>query len=376
MPLFDVLEPAIDPKNRITFLLDWELTMKCNLDCTYCSSGIFGGHDNTTQHPNKDECLRAIDFMFAYADLYMSLKPQGIRYVVLNVYGGEALHHPDIVEILSTIQTKYQPYSDRWNLTVTTTTNAIVTEKKLKNIIPYIDEFTVSYHSDSSPKQKQQFRENLLEIRKSGRRMKCIVMMNNQDLDFSDAQDMINWLIQHNINFLPKQCDDRSSNTNNYNQQQIVWFNKWFKTQGELDSVLSTKSNQSVNLSDTGRACCGGRKLCQDQNYKNKNIYILDNKFTDWYCSVNHFFLYVKQVNGDIYVNKDCKMNFNGQVAPIGNLNLTDQLLLDLEEKINTNTLPIIQCKKHTCYCGLCAPKTKGLEDYKQIMKKYQKEKL
>jgi hypothetical protein len=25
---FETLEPAVDPNNRITFLLDWELTMK------------------------------------------------------------------------------------------------------------------------------------------------------------------------------------------------------------------------------------------------------------------------------------------------------------------------------------------------------------
>jgi hypothetical protein len=63
--------------------------------------------------------------MFEYADQYMQRKPNGLKYVVLNVYGGESLHHPDIVEILAQIQPKYQPYADRWHLTVTTTTNAI-----------------------------------------------------------------------------------------------------------------------------------------------------------------------------------------------------------------------------------------------------------
>ena len=32
------IEPAIDPANKISFLLDWEITLRCNLDCSYCSS--------------------------------------------------------------------------------------------------------------------------------------------------------------------------------------------------------------------------------------------------------------------------------------------------------------------------------------------------
>jgi MoaA/NifB/PqqE/SkfB family radical SAM enzyme len=95
--------------------------MKCNLNCSYCSSGLHGGHDNSTRHPPKDKCIRALEFMFEYADHYMQHKPNGLKYVVLNVYGGEALHHPDIVEILSQIQEKYQPYRDRWRLTVSNT---------------------------------------------------------------------------------------------------------------------------------------------------------------------------------------------------------------------------------------------------------------
>ena len=166
MPAFEVLEPAIDPNNRISFLLDWELTLKCNLDCSYCGSG----HDNSTSHPSKDECIKSLEFMFEYVDLYMNTKPKGIRYVILNVYGGESLHHPDIVEILSQIQEKYQPYQDRWHLTVTTTTNAILSHKKLSNILPYIDEFTVSYHAENTDKQKQQFKDNLLIIAQSGKR--------------------------------------------------------------------------------------------------------------------------------------------------------------------------------------------------------------
>jgi pyruvate-formate lyase-activating enzyme len=372
---FSVLEPAIDPNNRISFLLDWELTMKCNLDCSYCAVGTYGGHDNSTKHPPISECLSALDFMFAYVDLYMNTKPQGIRYVILNVYGGESLHHPDIINILSQIREKYQPYTDRWHLTVTTTTNAIISNKKLKQIIPFIDEFTVSYHSESTEKQKQQFKNNLLTIADSGRRQKCVVLMHQQKNLFQDATDMITWLTKNGIKILPKQLDGDGGVDGDrlYGQQQVQWFNKFYsvKTFGHPKSLLQNK--EESHLTDVGRACCGGRQTCINQNYKQRHFYV-ENKFPDWYCSVNHFFLFVKQVNGEIYVNKDCKMNFEGQVGPIGHLENTDLILSKLKMQLDNNTLPIIQCKKYNCLCGLCAPKAKNLDTYQSIMEKYQKD--
>lgn len=375
MSTFDVLEPAIDVNNRISFLLDWELTMKCNLDCTYCGTGIYGGHDNSTKHPPLQECLKALDFMFAYTDLYMQTKPSGIKYVILNVYGGESLHHPDIVEILSQVKQKHQPYANRWHLTVTTTTNAIVSSKKLEQIIPYIDEFTVSYHAENTAKQKQQFQDNLLTIANAGRRQKCVIMMHSDPVLFQDCCEMIDWLETNNIRYLPKQLDHLLSQKQfNYQSQQVEWFDKFYsaKTNTVQTDLLKNKmTSQTLDLADTGRGCCGGRQMCKNNDYKSR-VFFVENKFPDWYCSVNHFFLYVKQVNGEIYVNKDCKMNFDGQVAPIGHLSNCDQLLNTVREQIKNNSMPIIQCKKYNCFCGLCAPKAKNLDTYKSIMKKYQ----
>lgn len=375
---FDILEPAIDPNNRITFLLDWELTMKCNLDCSYCATDLYGGHNNTTKHPPLNECLDTIGFMFKYVDLYMQTKPKGIRYVILNVYGGESLHHPDIITILEQVRKEYLRYQDSWNLTVTTTTNAIVSKKKLLKIIPLIDEFTVSYHTDNTDKQKNQFKENLLTIKESGRRQKCIVLMHSDPVLFEDSQNMIEWLKQADIKHLPRQLDhSRKEHRFKYGTQQVTWFNDLYKSKSynaeSMDlTELTTESDELVPLANVGRACCGGRSLCKDGDYKSRNFFV-SNKFPDWYCSVNHFFLYIKQINGEIFVNKDCKMNFHGEVGPIGNLKNTEELLNSTREQLSSNTMPIIQCKKSKCVCGLCAPKAKELKDYQQIMKKYQR---
>lgn len=335
--------------------------MKCNLDCSYCPSDLYGGHDNSQRHPPLEDCLRTIDFMFEYADTYMNNKIKGIKYVILNVYGGESLHHPNIVEILSVLRERYQPYQDRWHLTVTTTTNAIIAPHRLDQIIPFIDEFTVSYHTENTAEQKQQFRNNLLKIQSVGVRQKCIVLMHSEPDKFADAQTMITWLNDHSIKHLPRQLDHDPALDFNYNKQQVVWFEGLYKK--SLDHAVMRENK--ADLADTGRACCGGRLLCANQNYRDSQKFVT-NKFPGWYCSVNHFFLYIKQVNGEVYVNKDCKMNYDGSVGPIGNLNNIEPILQQAKNP------GIIQCAKARCVCGVCAPKASDLDTYKSIMRKYE----
>jgi len=373
MPEFECLEPAIDPANRISFLLDWELTMKCNLDCSYCATGLYGSHDNSSRHPPVDQCLDTVDFMFAYVDLYMSHKPKGIRYVILNVYGGESLHHPHIVEILEKVhQVWQQQYQNRWHLTVTTTTNAIVSKKKLQKIIPLIDEFTVSYHSENTDDKKDLFKSNLQDIRDQGRRIKCVILMHPEPELFQDSQAMIEWCQQNNIKHLPRQLDHAPKVIDfNYYPEQVVWFDRFYKHKSyNVQQHMDLEADQArTNLSDVGRACCGGRSLCKDQSYKSRDFYVA-NQFPDWYCSVDEFFLYIKQRNGEIYTNKDCKMDFNAKVGPIGNLSDTESLLATARERL-VNRGPAIRCKKTQCWCGLCAPKAKHQDTFNHIMEKY-----
>lgn len=370
---FTTLEPKIDTNNRITFLLDWELTLKCNLDCTYCSTGLYGGHDNTTKHPPLDKCLETLDFMFRYADLYMSIKPKGIKYVILNVYGGESLHHPDIIEILMKVREKYKEYENRWHLTVTTTTNAIVSDKKLDKIIPLIDEFTCSYHSENTERQKLQFKKNLITIKEQGKRVKSVILMHSEYNLFKDSQEMINWCLDNDIQYLPRQLDHPVDYTQfNYSTNQVIWLQNFYreKTRNSDHMVKIVKRNDRFDMSDSGRACCGGRTLCHSQSDRQSKFFV-ENKFPDWYCSVNEFFVYVKQVTGEIFVNKDCMMNFDGTVGPIGILKESNKLLEWTKKNLEHKTMPVIQCKKTTCFCGLCAPKAATREEFDNLIEKY-----
>lgn len=374
MIAFESLEPAIDPSNRITFLLDWELTLKCNLDCSYCRTGLYGGHDNSTSHPPVDECFKTIEFMYQYVDLYMNTKPKGLRHVVLNVYGGESLHHPNIVEILKQCRSTYQElYQHRWSLTITTTTNAVVSTRRFQEIIELIDEFTCSYHAESSEKQKQLFKDNVLSIQAAGKRVKCIVLM-HPDL-FEDSQDLAAWCKDHNINHLTRQLDHAPDVTKfNYSEKQVQWFESLYKSKSfKSESTVELKQVQDkIDLADSGRACCGGRQLCQDGNQRSRQFFV-NNKFPDWYCSVNEFFVSIKQLTGEIFVNKDCKMNFDGGVGAIGTLQQGQALLDWTRDNLSNNTMPIIQCKKRRCFCGLCAPKAQDVDAFKSLMRKYRK---
>lgn len=373
MPDFDTLEPAIDPNNRITFLLDWELTMKCNLDCAYCPTGTYGSHDNSTRHPNKDRCFKSVDFMLAYADLYMQYRPRGLKYVILNVYGGESLYHPDIIEILEYARQAYRQYQDRWHLTVTTTTNAIVSDSRMVKILPLIDEFTVSYHAEITDKQQEQFKKNVLAIKEFGNRLKCVIMMHATPGLFEKSQDMVNWCNEHGIKNLPKQIDHALSDTEfNYTVEQVRWFDAFYsnKTYRTNDNIIKINSQNTIDLSDTGRACCGGRCLNKDSDRSSKHFFV-ENNFQGWYCSVNQFFLFVKQLTEEIFVNKDCKMSFQNSVGPIGDLDHSDKLLRWTETQLANETIPVIRCQKQRCFCGLCAPKSRSIETFHKIMEKY-----
>ena len=354
---------GLDPSAPPSFLLDWELTKKCNLDCSYCAIGEFGGHDNSTQHPPLDECIKSIDFMYRYVDLYMQYRKESNRKVVLNVYGGESLVHPDILKILDSVQEKYQQYKERWELTVTCTTNAIVGDRMWSKIIPHIDEFIVSYHPENIAKQKEQYKKNILELKRLNRRFKCVMLMHNDREMFADVERMVEFCKQNDLPYFLKRLDNKED--------------KWAYT-GTQFNKINTNFSEEVDTSDEkvlsitqGRACCGGRKMCVNGNYKENLTYINKQGFKDWYCSVNWYFLFLRQYNGKVYSStKDCLTNVTtNRVEPLGNINNYQVMLETLKTQLETNSMPVIKCVKDICVCGYCAPKADTQEEINELLK-------
>lgn len=373
------LEPAINPNARPTFLLDWELTLKCNLDCSYCPDNPdSGGHWSDAKHPPVTECLNTIDFMFEYVNLYMKYKPKWTRAVVLNVYGGESLLHPNIVQILEAVKEKYKKYCDLWPLKITCTTNATVGTRTFEKVHKHIDEFTFSYHCESLDKHKETFKKNVLLLKENNKDLKCIILMHGDHSYWPELLDVIEFCKDNNINYLPRQIDGEINST--YNIEQIDWFKKFYvqntaqkSRETQTNNIIASDklNNNEVALSSVGRACCGGRSMCANKNLKEPLFYVLDNNFKNWHCSVNWFFLFIKQHNRKIYTNKDCKMNFDGEIAPIGHLDQSQLLLNETRKNLENNNMPVIECKKDRCVCGLCAPKALTRSDFDDIMNKH-----
>jgi hypothetical protein len=305
--------------------------------------------------------------MYSYVDLYMPIKPRNLQGVVLNVYGGESLYHPHIVDILT--QARQRHHGRTWPLTITTTTNAVVPRRKIRELAPLVDEFTVSWHTEARSSQHDLVRANMLELRDQGIRLKCVILM-HPDL-FEAAEEHIEWCQQNSIRYLVRQLDNAQSDRRfDYTVSRIHWFQNLYQSRNHQTLTQLSVPGDRVDLAAQGRSCCGGRSLCTNQNLRQRHSFV-GNQFRDWYCSVDEFFLFVKQVTGEVFVNKDCKMNFDGSVSPIGYLDRAHELLARTKARLSDPNRMPMRCAKNRCECGLCAPKARNLDIYHEIMEKY-----
>jgi pyruvate-formate lyase-activating enzyme len=366
---------ALQPTNVPSFLLDWEITKFCNLNCTYCGTDIHhGGHNNETEHPALAQCLHTIDFMYKYVDLYMNKKKPSQRKVILNIYGGESLLHPDIVQIIQACRDKYQKdYNNKWFLTITCTTNGIIGSNQWAKIASLIDEFTLSYHAETLEKQKQQFFKNALYLSKQNKKFKCVIMMHNNEAMFEECQKAINFCELNNIRYVAKPLDNEEMQWQ-YSQTQFktlktFWINSVSSKQKvEYTKQLDNVANNQGSSINQGRPCCGGRKLSLNGDLKSSVSFVPAQGFRGWYCSVNWFFLFVQQITGLVYTNKDCRTSTSGKVEPLGKLSEYEKILDQLQSQLDSPEPPIIQCVKDICMCGFCAPKAQKSEDYKKLL--------
>ena len=350
MPDFDTLVPADIPM----FHVEWETTLKCNLDCSYCGDG----HDNKSSHPSLDDSIKTIDFILEYVERYTRNKPDNQKHVNLNVFGGESFFHPNIKEILEHADKQRKKY-DGFTFNISTITNAVVGPTQWKEIVPLLDYFTVSYHAEANNKQKRMLRNNILHLKEQDKKFHVSIMMHPDH--WQDCENMIGWCKEQNVSYNARQIDHSWLDLRfNYSREQ-----KAFLT-GKKESTILERAGALIkggfDLSSEGRKCCGGGLLCANNTVCD---YVKGNNFKGWHCSVNEFFLYIRQVTGEVFTNKDCKMNFDGSVGPIGYLSDTKSIL-DRIGKTDT-----IICKKKSCWCGLCAPKAKSQKDYEIIMKDF-----
>ena len=115
-----------------TIKIEWNLGKRCNLDCAYCPEYI---HDNHSPHTDIDVLKQTVAVLNALD------KP-----VRLSLTGGEPSVHPQIEELLETINAADNIV---W---LSMTTNATRTGKWYVDQSKYIDQYVFSLHYEKNSK--------------------------------------------------------------------------------------------------------------------------------------------------------------------------------------------------------------------------------
>ena len=354
------LESAYHPKDKMSFLIDWLVTLKCNYDCAYCGIGP-SGHDNSTAHPSYDRSIVMLDQMYQYADVVLQHKKITFKDVVMNIYGGESIYHPDIVRLIKKSSDMYLPYKDKWRLRRRITTNGTASEKIWKSICEHIEGFTMSYHSTGPDKLKKLFKINLKYLSDIKKEHDLIVCMYPTKDHWHDCIEFLRWAKDTGINARPKMLDGPLGV---YKKEHLRDLEE-FIDQSELKDWDIDQKADTQN-----RGCCGGRKMCVNRNLKDYQFIVPrgEDGFKGWHCAANQFFLHGNNVNGLYYTNKDCRVRLDGKTGAIANVETMPKYIEDLKRQ---NKLPTLVCAQKTCRCGTCAPKSIYKENLTDILKIY-----
>jgi hypothetical protein len=126
-----------------------------------------------------------------------------------------------------------------------------------------------------------------------------------------------------------------------------------------------SEENKELGLK-IGRPCCGSRTMCLSKDGEDRKSKFVD--FKGWHCSVNWFFMHIEQQTDSVFHHQTCQAQFGQTRGPIGKLSEGDRILAELKQRLESGTMPTIICPKHTCGCGLCAPKASTKENYEKVI--------
>jgi len=356
------IEPAYHPNQKMSFLVDWLVTLKCNYDCAYCPIGPTG-HDNSTKHPPVEQSLMMLDQMYEYVDVIMSHKKNASKEVIMQMLGGEVIYHPNVIELMKHSSERYQPYKDKWRLKRRLTTNGTASEKIWTAICDHIEGITMSYHSTGPDKLKKLFKNNIEYLSDIKKEHDLIVCMYPDKLHWRDCVDFLQWAKDKGLNARPKILDGPLG----------VYTEEHLK---DLSEFINPEELKEWDINKRGleqaRGCCGGRKMCFDRQLKKHQTLVPRGieGFRGWHCSANQFFLHGNNVTGNYYTNKDCRVRLDGTTGAIAD---TTSMSSYIDEMRKQQVLPTLVCAQSECACGTCAPKSVAKKDLIDILKIYNK---
>lgn len=341
---------AIRLPNPERIMITWDTGRRCNFDCSYCEATR---HDNRSAPHSYEELLRTFEFVKKYT---------GDQLVNINFTGGEPTVNPafwQLAEHINNTETRFR---------LSLTTNGAWHPKNTDRIAKWFEGVTVSYHTEGHPTLKKQTLDNIDLLYKKGLWLQVNVMLHvdNWDEGVQVCEDLKSAGIRHNPRpigdgaiqrkgWFKDTNGDMRRTSHDYTEEQQDWFYEYV---GSKRSSAGTKQGTQL-----GRKCCGGRCVQGKVDGQWQDVNFIDTNFKGWFCSVNQYFLHIDQHTGNVYHHQTCQALHDGLRGPLGNLNNTD-IIFDYVEKNKDKT---IVCPNNRCGCGMCIPKAKSIDVFKEL---------
>ena len=331
-----------DQSNRYQII--WDLGRRCSYACSYCPPHR---NNKTSAFVSYETLCNTMDYIADYANLYDQFRKEDAL-KKLSFTGGEPTVHPDFFKFLKYCRNVYPDFSRGL------TTNGWFHDSVLDQVLSLTTGGTLSYHCESTDKQKKQVIKNAIALRQ---KFKVNVMFHKDY--FWECADVCETLENSSVDFVPRiigddHPDDKKSielgYTHKYNRDQMKWFRDYWKQKGQN---VKESGNTQRGL---GRPCCGGRCFKADGM---DSYFLPDTNFLGWNCMVNWYFLFLNSELDLLWTHQTCGVNLDGEVAPLGKISDFDIIIDELATRLYQKKAPMITCPKTFCGCGMCITKSK-----------------
>ena len=373
---------TVDLLTGNVFQVTWDTGRRCNYDCTYCPAHR---HDNFSAHATLDELKANTDFLFGYIDTYMQYRT--FKHTSISFTGGEPTVNPNFIPFLQYLKEEYEEkYAHKWSAGFALTTNGAMSEKMARAVMQNTGHATVSYHAESDQKLKKQVRDRIMQFHTEGPENDFSVSVNVMfhAAYFDECKELCDFLHDNGVKYVPRVIGEeegsRSNFAHQYTDEQLDYMKNYWKyknaalndekeTADRLRAVGEPTNEAKKAGYAIGRPCCGSREMCLSANGdERKSTFVDFRNFKGWHCSVNWFFLHLEQQTDSVFHHQTCQARFDQTRGPIGKISEGQKIIADLKEKLETKTMPTVICPKHTCGCGLCAPKSAYKDRYQDVL--------
>ena len=392
---------AIDNDNK-TFMIIWSWGLRCNYDCSYCSPER---HNAYSPHTEKENLLKAVKFLKEYKAKLSNFIDHKNWFI--SITGGEPTANPHFIDTVKELRMQAPGFK------LDVTTNGSFNNKIRDTITENFDHITISYHAEADQKLKSKVLENIRHFKNNGPKIKVNLMMHAYEY-WDECVELANIFIEEKINFVPRIIGE-SMEKNRFNHQYSELQQKWMKDFWKVDSNKNINDKPTeVQKSDAtkakeikednkkrkpenaaglakanlGRYCCGKLDMCsfgkETKKWETTKL-INHTKFQTWHCLINFYFLYIDQEADQVWHHQTCKANWDPNreffrdpnksgkdiQSPIGKISDYKQILKDLDERTKGGFIPMIQCPRTSCGCGVCVPKAKDAGIADMLFKKH-----